>query len=161
MSNDDATRTGAPAATTITTAHPHAGARDTTLLQAWSLTMVAFGLAIAAVPWVRIDLFSWVARGDTELTASFPEEARDYLAFNQSLMGALTAGLGVAALWFARVPIARREPWGWAAFASAIGGWFVIDNVASIATGYPRNVVLNLVLVAPLVPLLWSARPGR
>lgn len=157
MTNDSATvRTTAP-----TASRSRDGLRRTAPLQAWSLTMVAFGLAIAAVPWVRIDLFSWVARGDADLTAGFSDEARDYLAFNQSLMGALTAGLGVAALWLARLPIARREPWGWFAFASAIGGWFVIDNVASVATGYPRNVVLNVVLVAPLVPLLWSTRPGR
>jgi hypothetical protein len=139
----------------------HDALRSTALLQAWSLTMVTFGVAIAAVPWVRIDLFSWVARGETGLTAGFSDEARDYLAFNQSLMGALTAGLGLAAFWFARVPIARREGWGWHAFASSIGLWFVIDNVASVATGHPRNVVLNVVLVAPLLPLLWATRPGR
>jgi hypothetical protein len=163
MSNDNAIRTTAPTTTTTTTsaARSHDAPRSTAPLQAWSLAMVAFGLAIAAVPWVRIDLFSWVARGETDLTTGFSEEAREYLAFNQSLMGALTAGLGIAALWFARLPIARREPWGWYAFASAIGTWFVIDNVASVATGYPRNVALNLLLAAPLVPLLWSTRPGR
>lgn len=137
------------------------GVRNTSLLQAWSFTMIAFGIAIAAVPWVRIDVFSWIARGDIELTAGFSDDARDYLAFNQSLMGALTAGLGLAAFWFARVPIARSEAWGWNAVASSIGLWFVVDNVASVATGYPRNVVFNLVLVAPLLPLLWAARPRR
>jgi hypothetical protein len=135
--------------------------RSTALLQAWSLTMVAFGIAIAAVPWVRIDLFSWVARGETGLTVGFSDDARDYLAFNQSLMGALTAGLGLAAFWLARVPIARREAWGWHAFTSSIGLWFVIDNLASVATGYPRNVVLNVVLVAPAIPVLVATRPER
>lgn len=159
MSND--LRTPTTTATTTVPSRHRDGMRSTALLQTWSLTMLVFGIAIAAVPWVRIDLFSWIARGDTGLTAGFSDDARDYLAFNQSLMGALTAGLGLAAFWFARVPIARREAWGWHAFASSVGLWFVVDNVASVATGHPRNTVFNLVLVAPLLPLLWATRPRR
>jgi hypothetical protein len=121
--------------------------------------MVAFGVATATIPWVRDELFGWIAAGDTSYTSTFGETATDYLEFNQALLGALTAGLGLASFWFARIPIARHEPWGWYAFTSSIGLWFVIDNVASVAFGFPRNVVFNVVLVAPALPLVWVTRP--
>lgn len=129
------------------------------LLQLWTDAMIAFGIAIATVPWVRNDVFSWIADGDTALTDPFGAPAREYLAFNQALLGALTAGLGLAAFWLARVPIARGEPWGWYAFVSSVGLWFAVDNIVSIALGFPRNVVFNVVLVAPALPLLWATRP--
>ena len=129
------------------------------LLQLWTDVMLVFGIAIAAVPWVRDDLFSWIADGDTAYTDGFPVEAQDYLAFNQALVGALTAGLGLSAFWLARYPIARGEAWGWYAFTSSIGLWFVVDNVASAALGFPRNIVFNVVLVVPVLPLLWITRP--
>lgn len=130
-------------------------------LQGWALAMVAFGLATAAIPWVRGDLFSWIATGDTDLVDGFPPEARDYLAFNQALLGAVTAALGLAAFWLAREAVARQERWGWTALASTLGLWFVVDNIASLAMGYASNVVFNLVLTAPAVPLLWLTRPRR
>lgn len=123
--------------------------------------MVAFGLAIAAVPWVRGDLFSWIGTGDAGHLDGFPEQARDYLAFNQAVLGAVTAGLGLGAFWLARVPVARGERWGWIAIVTTLGFWFLVDNTASLATGYPRNLAFNAVLVAPLVPLLWGSLPGR
>lgn len=131
------------------------------LLQLWTGTMIAFGIAIAAIPWVRDDMFSWIARGDASYASGFSAEARDYLAFNQALIGALTAGLGVAAFWLARIPIAHGERWGWYAFGSSIGAWFAIDVMSSVALGFPRNVVFNIVLVVPLLPLLWTTRPDR
>jgi hypothetical protein len=132
--------------------------RDTRLLQLWCETMIAFGLAIALIPWVRDDFFAWIATGDADHAVDWPQAARDYLTFNQALLGALTAGLGLAAFWFARIPIARGEAWGWTAFVTSLGLWFVVDNVASIVLGFPRNVLFNVVLVIPVVPLLWSAR---
>lgn len=129
------------------------------LLQDWTLLMVAFGLAIVLVPWVRDDLFGWIASGDAAYVERFGDRAHDYLVFNQTILGALTAGLGVAALWFARIPIARGERWGWNAFVSSIGLWYVVDCVASVATGFERNVVFNTVLIVPLLPLLWLTRP--
>lgn len=129
-------------------------------LQAWTLAMVAFGLATAAITWVRNDLFSWIATGDSDAFDGASPDVRDYIAFNQALLGAVTAALGLAAFWLARVPVARRERWGSAALVTTLGLWFVVDNAASLATGYPRNVVFNLALTAPALPLLWLTRPA-
>lgn len=127
--------------------------------------MVAFGLAIVTVPWVRETLFPWMAGGDAGLEsgfdAGFGELERDYLTFNQTLMGALTAGLGLAVFWIAREALARGERWGWSAIATSVGLWFVVDSAASVATGFGRNAICNVVLVAPLLPLLWLTRPTR
>jgi hypothetical protein len=130
------------------------------LIQLWALTMVAFGLAIAAVPWVRETLFPWMARGDADFDATFGEIEQEYLTFNQALMGSLTAGLGLAVFWLAREALARGERWGWTAIATSVGLWFVVDSAASIATGFGRNAISNVVLVAPLLPLLWLIRPA-
>jgi hypothetical protein len=130
------------------------------LLQLWALTMVAFGLAIATVPWVRTTLFPWMADADTDLDAGLTGLQQDYLTFNQTLIGALTAGLGLAVFWLAREPLARGERWGWTAIATSVGLWFVVDSAASIATGFARNAVCNVVLVTPLALLLWLSRPG-
>lgn len=131
------------------------------LLQDWALAMVVFGLAIVLVPWVRDDLFGWIAVGDTGYVDSFGDEARDYLRLNQAIMGAVTAGLGLAGFWLARVPIVRGERWAWNALATSIGLWFVVDVAGSVAAGYPRNVGFNVILVLPLLPLLWLTHPGR
>jgi len=138
--------------------HTHPTNGNTQLLQVWCEAMIAFGLAIALIPWVRDDFFAWIATGDADHARDWPQAARDYVTFNQALLGALTAGLGLAAFWLARVPIARGEAWAWTAFVTSVGLWFVVDNIASIALGFPRNVVFNVVLVAPAVPLLWTAR---
>ena len=130
-------------------------------LQAWTLAMVAFGLATAAIAWVRNDLFSWIATGDADHLDGMPLDARDYLAFSHALLGAVTAALGLAAFWLARVPVARQERWGWTALVTTLALWFVVDNTASLVTGFPRNVVFNLVLTAPAFPLLWLTRPAR
>lgn len=132
----------------------------TRLLQLWAVAMVAFGLAIAAVPWVRETLFPWMARGDADFDAGFGAREQDYLTFNQTLIGALTAGLGLAVFWLAREPLARGERWGWTAIATSVGLWFTVDSAASIATGFGRNAISNVVLVAPLLPLMWLVRPG-
>lgn len=129
------------------------------LLQAWAATMAVFGLAIATVSRVRGDLFEWIAFGTTDPGLGLSADARDYLVFNQALMGALTAGLGVALVWLARA-MTTRDHVAWWAFVTALGTWFVIDCVGSLATGFGRNVVFNAVLVAPAVPLLWSLRPA-
>ena len=130
-------------------------------LQAWALAMLAFGLAIAAIPWVRGDLFSWIATGDGNLLDGVPADVGDYIAFNQSVLGAVTAGLGLAAWWLARAPLASGQRWAWTALVTTLGLWFVVDNAASLATGYPRNVAFNAVLAVPAVPLLWMARPRQ
>jgi hypothetical protein len=130
------------------------------LLQLWALTMVAFGLAITTIPWVRTTLFPWMAGADTDLGARLTGAQQDYLTFNQTLMGALTAGLGLAVFWLAREAVARGERWGWMAIATSVGLWFVVDSAASIATGFPRNAICNVVLVAPLLPLMWLTRPA-
>ena len=131
------------------------------LVELWALAMVAFGLVIATVPWVRESLFPWMAGGDAGLDAGLGELERDFLTFNQTLMGALTAGLGLAVFWIAREALARGERWAWSAIATSVGLWFVVDSVASIATGFGRNAICNVVLVAPLLPALWLTRPSR
>jgi hypothetical protein len=122
--------------------------------------MVAFGLAITTVRWVRTTVFPWMADGDTDLTAGLSGVEEDFLTFNQTLIGALTAGLGLAVFWLAREAVARGERWGWVAIATSVGLWFVVDSAASVATGFERNAVCNVVLVAPLLPLLWLTRPA-
>jgi hypothetical protein len=129
------------------------------LLQIWTEVVVAFGVAIAVVPWIRDPFFSWIASGDTDLLDGFNSDARDYITFSQCLLGALTAGLGLAAYWLARIPMVRGERWAWNAFVSSVGLWFVIDSTASVSTGYPRNAVFNLIIIAPAIPLLLATRP--
>lgn len=129
------------------------------LLQIWTEVVVVFGVAIAVVPWIRDPFFSWIASGDGDYLDGFGADARDYITFNQCLLGALTAALGLAAFWLARIPMVRGERWGWNAFVSSVGLWFVIDSAASITTGYPRNAVFNLIIVAPVIPLVIATRP--
>ena len=126
----------------------------------WTEVMIAFGLAIVVVPWVRQDLFNWIATGSSSQPGNMTDEAFEYLRLSLSLVGALTFGLAISMWFIARYALAKGQAWGWNALAVTIGAWFIVDSAASIATGFPRNAISNVLLTLPAVAALWYARPA-
>jgi hypothetical protein len=146
-----------------TTAHPRpttsATDRWVTIHTLWVEVMIAFGVAIAVLPWVREDLFFWIATGETTPPGGASGEALDYMSFVGSLLGAVTIGMCVGLWWIARIPLRRGEPWAWTATVTTIAAWFAVDSTMSVLTGFPRNVGLNVLAVATAAPALFALRP--
>jgi hypothetical protein len=80
--------------------------------------------------------------------------------FGTSLAGAVTAGWG-ATLW--SLAAARDLDWPAVGRAVLIGvsAWFVLDAMVSVVTGFPGNVIPNLLFVALLVPPALGLAKGR
>ncbi len=133
-------------------------------LKAACLVAIATGLLslaaahpAASAPWALIfDAVAWPIDG---AQGAFSPEAR----LLNAISGAMLVGWGVTLYGLAAGPIARGDAEARRLFVTAVLVWFVLDCAASLAAGWPGNLVLNAAFLALLLsPLLAlkSARPA-
>ena len=121
--------------------------------------VLLFSAAMLMLPSPTQLLFNLVAFGSTAYPQEVPAAARPYIIFVYRVLGAVMIGWMLAILAIVRLPFRRAEPWAWWAVTLSVGGWFSIDSVASLLSGYPGNALLNLGFgIAFAIPLL-ATRP--
>ena len=130
-------------------------------LVVWCWAVGLFGLVLAGAGLGATDgparaVFALLAPG-TAIELDQP------MRFAVALMGAVTMG------WSVTLLAAFRAAWAlgdaaagvWKLVTGGVLGWYVIDSVMSVATGFPLNAVSNTVLVAAyLLPVLRSGVLG-
>jgi hypothetical protein len=83
------------------------------------------------------------------------EEVASYQRFAFGIMGALTAGWALLALFVVRNAFAPGEAWAWYGLALGFGLWYGVDTVLSAYHGAIANVISNsllaLLIAVPLV----------
>ena len=128
----------------------------------WCIGLALFGLSLYGAA------FSATTRPAALLFNLFgnllPAEPDRYLRFAVSLMGAVSLG------WAMTMLAAFRAAWAlesaaanalWRRITVAMLVWYVLDSVASVATGFAINALSNTaLLVAYLVPVLASGVIG-
>lgn len=98
-----------------------------------------------AGPWALLmDLVQWPIDGAQNVASS---EARILSA----IAGGLTCGWSVMLYGLAAGPFARGDAHLRGLFVASVLTWVTIDSLASLAAGWPGNVVLNLVFAAMLL----------
>lgn len=137
-------------------------------LGGWSAFIALFGFGLCGAAFEATDGFARFAFGlvGADQAAFTPE-----LRFAVALMGAVTLGWGLT-LWAMARSMAGVDQSAvaatWRRVAVAVTGWFVVDSVLSVATGFGLNAVSNTVIYAALIVILWrggmlshSASPAR
>jgi hypothetical protein len=132
-----------------------------TLLKSACLGTFLLGLVAAAAshpalagPWsLLMDLVQWPIDGAQSAASS---EARILSAIG----GGLTCGWAVMLYGLAAGPIARGDRDMRALFVGSVLTWFTVDSTASLAAGWPGNVVLNLGFAAMLLTPFLLDRPA-
>ena len=97
---------------------------------------------------------------DLLLKRPVPADPGNHFRFAMGLMGCITMGWGLTMLVILKAATmleAAQAREIWRGFLFAILFWYVIDNIASIYTGFPFNAVSNTVLVALFVIPLWRS----
>jgi len=87
-------------------------------------------------------------------------EADRHFRFAMGLMGCITVGWGLSMftiLKAASMLEGAQAAAVWRSFAFAVLIWYVIDNIASIYTGFPLNALSNSVLLAMFLIPLWKS----
>lgn len=135
-----------------------------TLLKTACLGTFLIGIIAAAAshpalagPWsLLMDVIQWPIDGAQSAASS---EARILSAIG----GGLTCGWAVMLYGLAAGPIARGDRDARGLFVASVLTWFGIDSSASLAAGWPGNVVLNLGFAAMLLTpfLLGKPRPAK
>ena len=127
----------------------------------WAEVVIA--VSALTIVWERVsgDLFNLVIFGEADTPPGFSGDAVDYQKLLFCILSALTIGWMVLLLYVVRNPFARGERWAWTSLAVSSATWFLIDSGASIATGFWRNAVFNVVFFLPLVPALIATLPRR
>jgi pheromone shutdown protein TraB len=125
-----------------------------TWMTVWCWGVFVFGAALATAASPATD---GVAQALYSLIGARPHDAAFFeqpgMRFSVGLMGAVSMGWALTLLAVIRIADAAT----WRALTGALLVWFVVDNVISVATGYPLNAVSNTLLVAAyLAPLLAS-----
>ncbi|MCU0511012.1 MAG: hypothetical protein MUE40_00410 [Anaerolineae bacterium] len=120
--------------------------------------LLAFGLALIFLPGPMLGYLNVLFFGSPALPPAFSEQAAGYIVFIYGVMGGILAGWSVTMLYLTRqLRRGDRAAW-WAMLFSALI-WFGLDSGASVATGYPANVLQNAVfLVLYAVPLAVTYR---
>ena len=96
------------------------------------------------------------------LPADFAAEpARASADIYAVIASGITLGWMVALFGLVRTGISRGDEIAWRYALGAVLAWFVCDSAASIAAGFPINVLLNVGLALPLVATIVWARPAR
>ncbi len=86
--------------------------------------------------------------------AGAPESSMIYQQFALGVMGAVTAGWGVTALFLAWFGIGKQQRWAWWALAEGLTVWFILDVGICLWLGVTTNVLFNLALAVMLaIPL--------
>jgi len=115
--------------------------------------VVILGAAFVGLPREIVDALAAV--GLLDPLPAMSEDARRYVDFVYGVLGAVMIGWGLALL------LALRGVGRVWVFSVSLGAWFVVDTALSVATGHPRNVVLNVVtFLALMLPHLALARTG-
>jgi hypothetical protein len=123
--------------------------------------VAVFSALIITVQWVYRDLFNWIVLGQTEEPTYISGGAREYLHFTYAILAATIIGWMVLMAFVIHVPLRRGEPWAWWGISCSVLAWFVIDSTASVAIGYPRNVVFNALFLASFALPLIATRSAR
>lgn len=98
-----------------------------------------------AAPWALLmDLMQWPVDGAQSVASS---EARILSAIG----GGLTCGWSVILYGLAAGPIARGDRDARGLFVASVLTWFAVDSTASLAAGWPGNVLLNLLFTVLLL----------
>lgn len=91
--------------------------------------------------------------------AELPADAARARSFLLGPFGATDAGFFILVYYIARYPFAARRLWAHRAITVAVGFWFLLDSLVSIAHGAFFNVyVVNLPALAMLAPPLFFTR---
>lgn len=125
---------------------------DRTWLTLWAWGVVIFGVVLATFALPAID---GAGRMVFDLIGNPAPAAPDaHLRFSVGLMGCVTIGWGVTyfalfrAAW--ALPVDQARPvWRMTLLGSL--AWFVPDSILSVVTGFPMNVLPNIVLLILLV----------
>jgi hypothetical protein len=125
---------------------------------AFALFAVA-SLVLLAAPNVGAGAFSLLIYQDPDWPADFSAEAQSYIRLTNAVLGAVMAG------WFTTmfllVDRLGRSHTVWLSVVVGLLVWFVPDSLYSLASGYWENAILNLVILALLLPALVVSRPPR
>lgn len=131
---------------------------DRTWLTLWAWGVIIFGAVLASFAVPGADAAGRMIFD--VLGNPAPADPDAHLRFSVGLMGCVTMGWGVTYLALFRaawpLPDAQARPvWRLALVGSLV--WFVPDSILSVTTGFPMNVLPNVVLlVLLLVPLTRS-----
>jgi hypothetical protein len=124
--------------------------------------MMAFGLFLVVAPGLTRQGFSLMVYGDADRIGGFGGKAADYIELVHAVMGAVMVGWGTAMLLVLRGPFRRDLREGWTILAVSLTAWFVPDTIASLASGFWQNAVLNAVFaVLYAIPLAATFRRAR
>lgn len=120
--------------------------------------VIAFGLFLVVSPALARQGFSLMIYSSSGRIAGFGDEAADYVGLAHAVMGAVMVGWGTALLLVLRGPMQRNVREGALIYAVSLTCWFVPDTIFSVASGFWRNAILNLVFALlfaiPLAALL-------
>jgi hypothetical protein len=123
-----------------------------TFLRISCLATIGIGLVsalashpIASGPWALLmDLLQWPVDGAQSVASP---EARVLSA----VLGGIACGWGLLLYLLASGPIARGDREARGMFVASVLTWFAIDSLASLAAGWPANLLLNTAFAAMLL----------
>ena len=115
--------------------------------------LLGIGLTVAGTSALFAPLNDGIA-ADIWGGAGAPASSAVYQQFALGVMGAVTAGWGVTALFLAWFGIGRKQRWAWWALAEGLAVWLVLDVGICLWLGVTTNVLFNIGLAVLLaVPL--------
>jgi hypothetical protein len=117
-------------------------------LQIATIGIIAYGVALFAMPGFGLDLFSFVFFGGTGgFESRYSPEALDYIRFIHGDLGSVIVGWGVTFFLILNGPFRRLEPGGWAMLVWPVVAWFITAAVHSVNAGYVQNIIFNLLFL--------------
>lgn len=133
--------------------------RSASYLRVAFALLAVTSLVLPAAPAVGAGAFSLLIYQEADLPADFSAEAQSYIRLTNAVLGSVMAG------WFTTmfllVDRLKRSHAVWASVVVGLLVWFIPDSLYSLASGYWENVILNLVILALLLPALVVLRPPR
>jgi hypothetical protein len=132
------------------------------LLRTSCLATIAIGLVSAVAshpaasgPWTLLmDALQWPLDGAQNVAS---KESRVLSA----VLGGIACGWGLLLYLLASGPIASGDRDARSMFVGSVVTWFVIDSLASLAAGWPLNLLLNTAFAALLLlPFLLHRAPA-
>ncbi len=115
------------------------------------------GLGFVLLPLQTQSFFDWMMFAGAAPAMS--AEAQSYVHFVYGVLGAVLFGWGSMMAMLTHGPLRRGEPMAWRILALPFLGWYVVDTLHSLTTGYWQNAVFNTVFLAAIAPPLIALRP--
>lgn len=116
--------------------------------QRWLLvTTVAvalFGLVLAVAPSLGRQVFGLLIYRSTTGIETLGAAAIPYISLVHGVLGATMFGWAIALGALVVGPFARGSWDAWFGITVSLAGWFVVDTVFSVATGFWPNAILNI-----------------